>query len=65
MPDPEKPTYTTKKVMKLLGVSRMTVTRLLAQGKLKGYKLTGEATSPYRIYKDSVDAFLAQRDQHK
>ena len=63
MPDTEKPTYTTKEVMGLLGASRMTVTRLLDQGKLTGYKLTGGSTSPWRIYTDSVDTFLAQREE--
>ena len=54
---------TCAEVEKTLKVSRATVIRMIRQGKFKGRKV-GSAlrSSPWRIYKDSFDAYLAQVD---
>ena len=63
MTQPDRPTLTTTKVMKLLGVSRPTVTRLIEAGELDGYKLTTAKNSPFRIYRDTVDDLLERRQK--
>lgn len=52
-----------QKAMKMLGVSRATVTRLVRIGELEAYKLTPGVSSPYRIYVDSIDRLLERRQQ--
>lgn len=47
----------------MLGVSRMTITRLFKRGDLQGYKLTLSKNSPYRIYVDSIEDLLERRQQ--
>ena len=53
----------TQEAVSILGVSKATVARLVRDGELEAYKLTPGITSPYRIYRDSIDAFV-QRRQH-
>ena len=60
----ERPTFTTKETAELLGVTTVTVTRLIKRGELQAYKLTPGKTSPLRIYKDSVESLLERRQQH-
>ena len=61
MTQPDRHTFTTSQVMELLGVSRATVSRLVQQGELEGYKLTAAKNSHLRIYKDSVEDLLERR----
>ena len=63
MPDSERPTTSTTEAAQLLGVSKTTITRLVKRGDLEAYKLTTGATSPLRIYQDSVEALIQRRQQ--
>ena len=54
----------TKETMRILEVSKATVSRLVRDGELDAYKLTPGKTSPYRIYQDSIDELLKRRQQH-
>jgi excisionase family DNA binding protein len=56
-------TVTTQEAMKILGVSKATVSRLVKRGELAAYKLTPAENSPLRIYKDSLDELLEKRQQ--
>jgi len=63
---PKRETLTTSEVMELLDVSRPTVTRLLASGVLEGYKINPHVRNSHlRIYRDSVEQFLEERNQSK
>jgi len=59
----KRKTVSTEKATQMLGVSTATVIRLIQQGELEAYKLTLGLTSPYRIYLDSIERFLEQRQQ--
>ena len=60
----ENATVTTAEAAKLLGVSGATVTRLYRAAKLRGHKLTPSRNSPLRIYRDSIDEMLRERENH-
>lgn len=53
----------TREAMKMLGVSKSTVARLIRIGELEAYKLTPGVTSDYRIYVDSIEKLLERRKQ--
>jgi excisionase family DNA binding protein len=57
----DRKVVTTTKAMELLGVSRSTISRLVKDGKLSGYRLTTNPRSELRIYLDSIEEFWAQR----
>lgn len=54
-------TIDTAEAADLLGVSRVTVTRMVHRGELKGYKLTSTRNSPMRVYRDSVIQFMKKQ----
>ena len=54
----ERETMTTAQVVQVLGVSRMTVWRLLEKGDLKGRRMTSFANSRWLVYTDSVENYL-------
>jgi excisionase family DNA binding protein len=56
-------TVTTQEAMKILGVSKTTVTRLVKRGELRAYKLTPAQNSALRIYKESLEELLEKREQ--
>ena len=64
MSQDDRPTVTTEEAAGLLGVSKATVIRLIQRSELQAYKLTLGQTSPYRIYRDSIDD-LIERRQHQ
>lgn len=56
----------TNEVSERLGISKVTVTRLIQRGELEAYKLTPSKNSPLRIYEDTVEALVErQRQQPK
>ena len=57
----EKDTVTVAEAVKLLGVSRATINRLVTDGKLHGYRLTPSKNSPLRIYLDSIENVIRER----
>lgn len=60
----DRQTVTASEALKMLGISRSQLARLIKSKRLEAYKLTpGVRNSPYRIYLDSLDAFLKQRQQ--
>lgn len=48
---------TTTEAAEELGVSRVTIMRLLTRGLLTGYKLTPKRNSPYRITNASIKRY--------
>lgn len=56
-------TVKTVEAAEILEVSTVTILRLIDTGELEAYKLTPGKTSPYRIYRDSIDAFISRRQQ--
>jgi len=50
--------YTKKEVAKYLRVHPRTIERWLLDGSLKGYKLGGGQTAPWRIPRDEIKKFL-------
>lgn len=52
---------TTTEAMKILGISRATVTRMIRRGDLAAYRLTLQKHSPLRIYRDSIETVIARR----
>jgi excisionase family DNA binding protein len=63
MSQDNRPIVTTEEAITLLGVSKATVIRMIQRGELQAYKLTLGQTSPYRIYKDSIDSVIERRQQ--
>jgi excisionase family DNA binding protein len=61
MGEEERKVVTTTEAMKLLGLSRATVSRLLKRGDLEGYKLTPAKHSDLRIYVDSIEELKERR----
>jgi len=59
----ERQTVSANRAMEILGVSRATVSNLVRKGDLEAYKLTPARNSPYRIYLDSIQALLRERQQ--
>lgn len=59
----DRETVTAGEAIKMLGISRMTLTRMIKRGELEAYKLTLAKNSPYRIYLDSVQTLLALRHE--
>jgi excisionase family DNA binding protein len=57
----ERSAVPTTEAMKMLGVSRSTIRRLLQQGELHGYRLTPSKHSDYRIYVDSIEELKERR----
>jgi len=65
LPPDHAATLSTTEAADRLGVTPMTVSRLWREGHLQGYKLTpGKRNSPLRIYTETVEKLLNQR-QHK
>lgn len=56
-----KAAVTTDEAARMLGVSKMTISRLIRDGELDGYQLTTSPKSPYRIYVESIQTFLKRR----
>ena len=55
-------TITVTEAMAIFHVARSTITRWIKRGDLKAYKLNPtRPNSHFRIYRDSVDRLLAQR----
>ena len=61
----DRKTVTATQAMAMLGVSRMTLSRMIRRGELEAYKLTLATNSPYQIYLDSLTALLARRQETK
>jgi excisionase family DNA binding protein len=59
--EPERKAVPATEAMKMLGVSRSTIRRLLQQGELRGYRLTPSKHSDYRIYVDSIEELKERR----
>lgn len=60
----ERETMNSSEVVELLGVSRMTVWRMLRDGHLEGRRLTPYSQSRWLVYRDSVEKLLSEeRDQ--
>jgi len=59
----KKEVVDTATAARMLGVSIMTITRLIREGELCAYKLTLAQNSPYRIHIDSIEDFLERRQQ--
>lgn len=57
----ERDAVTVAVAMRLLGVSRRTVIDWVRAGLLEGYRLSPAARSQYRIYRDSIERFMAAR----
>ena len=57
----QRETMSAAQAVKLLGVSRMTVWRLLRDGHLEGCRLTPYANSRWMVYADSVEKYLQER----
>ena len=51
----------TKEVARILNVSKQTILNMVYDGRLKGVKL-GNATSPWRIRKDSAMKYVGQTE---
>ena len=63
---PKRETLTTSEVMQLLDGSRSTISRMLTSGVLEGYKINPHARNSHlRIYRDSIEEFLEERDHSK
>lgn len=58
----ERKTVSVTEAAAMLGLDRTTVTKLLQDGDLKGYKKTLGLTSPWRIYVDSIEEFKRLRE---
>ena len=57
----DEPDMTTKEVADLLRVTKVTVTRWIEAGEFPGaYKAGPSKSSPYRIPRQSVNAFIAK-----
>ena len=54
-------TIDTAEAAAMLGVSRVTVTRMVHRGELRGYKKTSARNSPMRVYRDSVVEFMKKQ----
>ena len=54
-------TLSTVEAAALLGVSRNTVIRMVNAGELRGYKKTLARNSPMRVYRDSVEEFVTEK----
>ena len=59
----QREAVSSREAMKMLGVSRSTVARLVRTGQLEAYKKTPGVTSDYRIYLDSIEKLLERRQQ--
>jgi excisionase family DNA binding protein len=57
----ERAVVSTTEAMRMLGVSRATITRLVKRGDLRGYRLTPAKYSDYRIYVDSIEEVKERR----
>ncbi len=49
--------YSVKQVARRLGVSKLTIQRRIADGKIKAFRTNGES-GPYRISQEALDAFI-------
>ena len=58
----DREVITSRQAAEMLGVTSVTITRYVNKGDLEGYKVNPRrSNSPFRIYKDSVEALIRER----
>jgi excisionase family DNA binding protein len=62
---PQREHVSVKEAAQLLQVDGRTVINMLHRGELQGYKRTLGLTSPFRVYLDSINRVLEQREFSK
>jgi excisionase family DNA binding protein len=54
--------YSVKQVAKRLGVSKLTIQRRIADGKIKAFRTNGDS-GPYRISQEALDEYMRYREE--